>query len=105
MKHIKCSKELMIQFLFEISESTYLKIMHMDAEDEPSPPRRALRKRWADLIYKIYQVDPLTCPKCATEMKIVAFITDPAVIRRILAHRKRKASQKRAPPEPALNLH
>ncbi len=74
-------------------------------EDEPSPPRRALRKRWAELIYKIYEVDPLTCRQCGTQMKIVAFITDPAVIRRILAHRKHKASRQRAPPEPTLTLH
>lgn len=75
------------------------------AEDEPSPPRRALRKRWAELIYKIYEVDPLTCRQCGTQMKIIAFITEPAVIRRILDHRKHKASRQRAPPEPTLNLH
>ena len=74
-------------------------------EDEPSPPRRALRKRWAELIYKIYEVDPLTCRQCGTQMKIVAFITEPAVSRRILVHRKHKASRQRAPPKPTLNLH
>ncbi len=73
-------------------------------EDEPSPPRRALRKRWSELIYKIYEVDPLTCRQCGTQMKIVAFITEPAVIRRILA-RKHKASRQRAPPETTLNVH
>ena len=57
------------------------------------------------LIYKIYEVDPLTCRQCGTQMKIVAFITEPAVSRRILAHRKHKASRQRAPPEPTLNLH
>ena len=75
------------------------------AEDEPSPPRRALRKRWSELIYKIYEVDPLTCRQCGNQMKIVAFITEPAVICRILAHRKYKASRQRAPPQPTLNLH
>jgi len=74
-------------------------------EDEPSPERRPLRKRWAELIYKIYEVDPLTCRQCGEKMKIIAFITEPAVIRRILDHLERKA-RPRAPPEPSeLNLH
>ena len=64
---------------------------------EASPPRRALRKRWAELIYRIYEVDPLTCLRCGAQMKILAFITEPTVIRRILDH---KASQPRAPPQP-----
>ena len=32
------------------------------------------RKAWARLIQKIYEVDPLTCPKCQGSMKIIAFI-------------------------------
>ena len=65
-------------------------------EDEPSPPQRSLRKRWAELIYRIYEVDPLTCRRCGAQMKIVAFIIEPAVIRRILAHLKHEASRQRA---------
>ena len=44
-------------------------------EDEEPPPRRALSKRWTDLIYRIYRVDPLTCRRCGEKMKILAFIT------------------------------
>ena len=73
-------------------------------EGEPAPAKRAVRKRWAELIYKIYNVDPLTC-RCGAQMKIVAFLTEPASIRRILAHRKNNPSQQRAPPNPTLNLH
>ena len=36
------------------------------AGDEP-PPRRTLSKRWAELIYRIYEVDPLDCPHCVTD--------------------------------------
>ena len=32
-------------------------------------------------------MDPLVCPKCGGEMKVIAWITDRAVIDRILAHR------------------
>ena len=73
-------------------------------EGEPAPAKRAVRKRWAELIYKIYNVDPLTC-RCGAQMKIVAFVTEPASIRRILAHRKNNPSRQRAPPNPTLNLH
>ena len=39
-----------------------------------SPAERLLRRRWAMLIQRVYQVDPLTCPKCGGRMKIIAFI-------------------------------
>ena len=35
----------------------------------------------------------------------VAFVTEPASIRRILAHRNNNPSRQRAPPNPTLNLH
>ena len=30
---------------------------------DDSPSKRSCRKSWAQLIYKIYEVDPLLCPK------------------------------------------
>ena len=33
---------------------------------------------------KIYEVDPLLCPKCKGSMRIIAFIEDCKVIRKIL---------------------
>jgi hypothetical protein len=41
-------------------------------------------KSWARLIKKIYEVDPLTCPKCGGDMRIIAFIEDYNVIKKIL---------------------
>ncbi len=41
---------------------------------------------WALLLARIYEVLPLVCPKCGGEMKIIAFITEAAVIREILGH-------------------
>jgi len=41
------------------------------------------------LLRRIYEVDPLACPRCAALMRIVAVITDPAAITRILVHRAR----------------
>ena len=76
-------------------------------EDEPtlSPARKqALRRRWADLIRRVFELDPLLCP-CGGKLRVVAFITEPASIRRILAHRNNNTSGQRAPPNPTLNLH
>ena len=40
------------------------------------------------LIKRVYEVDPLACPKCRGQMKVVAFIEPPQqeVIERILKH-------------------
>jgi hypothetical protein len=46
----------------------------------------AFRRNWARLIQKIYQIDPLLCPKCQGSMKVIAFIEDDALIRKILQH-------------------
>ncbi len=49
-------------------------------------PQRACRWAWARLIAKVYEVDPLICPHCGSEMKLIAVITDPAEVRKILRH-------------------
>jgi hypothetical protein len=46
----------------------------------------AMRQKWAQLIQKIYQVDPLLCPKCQGDMKIIAFIETADIIEMILKH-------------------
>ena len=54
---------------------------------EPDTPyRRKCRMTWAALIKAVYEVDPLKCPKCGGTMKIVAFIEEDDVIRKILKH-------------------
>jgi hypothetical protein len=49
------------------------------------PPSRRVRRAWRDLIRRIYEVDPLLCA-CGGRMWIVAFVTERAVIVRILRH-------------------
>ena len=50
------------------------------------PAKRELSRRWADLIRRTYQVDPLSCPRCGQPMRILSFITQRPVILRILRH-------------------
>ena len=41
---------------------------------------KALRQSWARLIQTVYEIDPLVCPKCGHEMRVIAIITDPYVV-------------------------
>lgn len=41
---------------------------------------------WARLIAKIYEIAPFVCPRCGSEMKILAVIMDPCEIKKILKH-------------------
>jgi len=45
---------------------------------------KSCSKSWARLIKKIYEVDPLLCSKCKGQMRIIAFIEDYKVIKKIL---------------------
>ena len=61
--------------------------VHISEED--TPYRKLCRMRWAALIKRVYEMDPLKCPKCGGEMKVIAFIEkrDQAdIIERIIRH-------------------
>jgi len=66
---------------------------------EPQGNEKAFRKSWARLIQKIYEVDPLVCPKCNGTMRIISFIEDPSVIRDILNHLGLWLVRARPPPK------
>ena len=51
--------------------------------DEPIH-RRAARYAWALLLARIYEVFPLRCRQCGGDMRIIAFITEAAVVRDML---------------------
>jgi hypothetical protein len=53
---------------------------------EPGVSAKEHRKNWAKLIQKIYEVDPLTCPRCSGKMKIISIIEDEEIIKKILKH-------------------
>ena len=65
----------------------------MTEADEFSKKRR---QSWAKLIRMVWEIDPMVCPRCGKEMKVVSVITDPVVIDKILEHLKKKG---RAPPK------
>lgn len=67
----------------------------------PAAQRRRLRRQWARLIRRVYEADPLLC-ECGQQMRIISFLTEPAVVDKILAHLAQNAprSQRAPPPEP-----
>ena len=68
-------------------------------EPVPTPPERAaLRRRWANLIRRVYEVEPLVCRRCGAEMRVVSFITDPRVVKRIVDHLRKREGAARPPP-------
>ncbi len=52
----------------------------------PEEPPRTYRIPWAQLLKKVFALDVLACPKCDGRMRIIAFIAQPAVARRVLDH-------------------
>ena len=69
------------------------------ADRDQSPEARALRRSWAQLIMRVYEADPLVCPKCGGEMRTVAFIIDHDVVDAILRHlAKAETRSPRGPP-------
>jgi len=60
--------------------------------------RRLPAKGWAEMIRKVYEVDPMLCPRCGGKMKVVAFITDFAVVDKIIDHLKLSFIAERPPP-------
>ena len=56
--------------------------------DGEVPGSREARRRWAALIKRVFEVDPLVCPKCEGAMRVVSFIErhQSEVIEEILRH-------------------
>lgn len=69
-------------------------VVKTDFSDD-SPDTRAYKKAWARVLSKVYEIDPMICPKCGSEMKVIAVIQEPEEIKRILRH---LAKQGRPPP-------
>ena len=56
--------------------------------------------RSAAMIRKVYEVDPMLCPKCGGRMKVIAFLTDFSVVDRIIGHLKLTFVAERPPSSP-----
>jgi len=50
------------------------------------------------MIRKVFEVDPLVCPRCRSRMRIIAFITDYDAVDRIINHLKLTFVADKPPP-------
>jgi hypothetical protein len=48
------------------------------------------------LLQRIFEVDPLRCPRCGGDMRIVAFVLDHQVVHAILEHLRKSRPDPRA---------
>jgi len=55
-------------------------------------------KGWAEMIRKVYEVDPLRCSGCGGQMKIISFIEENKTIDRIIRHLELTFEAERLPP-------
>jgi len=55
----------------------------IEEEDHHLPSRG-----WAEMIRKVYEIDPLICPSCRGQMRVIAFIEDPKAIDKTIRHLK-----------------
>jgi hypothetical protein len=55
-----------------------------DGDEEVAVDAR--KRAWARLLSTVYEVDPMVCPKCGADMKVIAIIEDPDELKRILRH-------------------
>ena len=56
------------------------------APDAPGRSHDTSRIAWAKLVARIAEAFPLACPACGGDIRLIAFITDPAPIRKILTY-------------------
>lgn len=103
--HVPNKGEQMVRYYGYYSNVSRGKRKREDQDDripsilEPEGSSGEYRKNWARLIQKIYEVDPLTCPKCQGRMRIIAFIEDDEVIKKILKHLGLWEIKQRPPPK------
>jgi hypothetical protein len=56
------------------------------APSDDWPALRARRRRWAELLRRVFDIEVSVCPTCPGAMRIVAFVAAQSAVRRILAH-------------------
>ncbi len=61
--------------------------------DKP-PSRDTSRIAWAKLMAQVGEEFPLECPECGGDIRLIAFITEPRPIRKVLTH----LGEQREPP-------
>jgi hypothetical protein len=67
----------------EARERVANRVSEVVAEEEP---KKRPSSSWARCVKLVFEVDPLICPKCGSQMKIKSFVTDSRQIERLCKH-------------------
>jgi hypothetical protein len=67
-------------------DPTIMTVGHWSRLDDGELFARSRYIEWSVLMKRTWGFDVLTCPKCARKLRVVATITQPDVIRKILDH-------------------
>jgi hypothetical protein len=78
--------------------------------EDKKPAERHAAMTWAQRLRRVFNIDIEPCEKCQSPVRIIAREEDPAVIRQILEHLRKKESEdsqaqlspERAPPQMGL---
>lgn len=105
VSHIPDRRGQMVRYLGHYSNATRGRLKKEEGQPEyhiiEDDSTGGLNKSWARLIQKIYEVDPLTCSRCGGEMRIIAFIEDYKVVKKILDHLGIYEFERKRPPPKA----
>jgi len=56
------------------------------SEQPPPAPGSRQRIPWAELLRRVFAIDVLRCARCGGRRAVLAFISEPAVVDKILLH-------------------
>ena len=76
-------KKLALQAEKEQAAKEQLEPLPSDISEPEEPVGRA-SSSWALCIKQVYEIDPLECPKCKSQMRIIAFVNDPQEVKQIM---------------------
>jgi hypothetical protein len=103
--HVPNKGEQMVRYYGYYSNVSLGKRKMQDVDElipsilEPDEPSKESRKNWARLIQKIYETDPLCCPRCHGRMKVISVIEDSEIVKKILKHLGLWEVKARPPPK------
>lgn len=80
-----------------LSQTQGLRLTYTE-KGEPVYRQNSSAREINQLRRRVFEVDPLVCERCGGKFKVIGFITQPRVIRKILDHLKKRKGRNRAPP-------
>jgi len=101
--HIPDKGQVMVRYYGLYSNAHRGKVRKAGAQPSHPPiieddPTYVPSKGWAEMIRKVYEVDPLLCPSCGGKMSIISFIEEPKTIDRIIRRLELTFEAERPPP-------